>query len=173
MSNGKAYAKALMDLSIENNIDINQIVEELKQVNDYFDEEFIKFLSNPKISKDNKKNVFKEAFKTLDKNVFALLMVMIDNNNIVNLINVIDELNELINIQEGIICVEVMTTNTLNDNEKETIKLYFQNRLNKKINLIEKIDKNLVGGMIIKYQGKIIDGSLFTKQESLKEYLKK
>lgn len=173
MSNGKAYAKALMDLSIENNIDINQIVEELKQVNDYFDEEFIKFLSNPKISKENKKNIFKEAFKNLDKNVFALLMVMIDNNNIVNLINVIDELNELINIKEGIICVEVMTTNTLNDNEKETIKLYFQNRLNKKINLIEKIDKNLVGGMIIKYQGKIIDGSLFNKQESLREYLKK
>ena len=173
MSNGKAYAKALMDLSIENNIDINQIVEELKQVNDYFDEEFIKFLSNPKISKENKKNIFKEAFKNLDKNVFALLMVMIDNNNIVNLVNVIDELNELINIKEGIICVEVMTTNTLNDNEKETIKLYFQNRLNKKINLIEKIDKNLVGGMIIKYQGKIIDGSLFNKQESLREYLKK
>lgn len=173
MSNGKAYAKALMDLSIENNIDINQIVEELKQVNDYFDEEFIKFLSNPKISKENKKNIFKEAFKNLDKNVFALLMVMIDNNNIVNLINVIDELNELINIKEGIICIEVMTTNTLNDNEKETIKLYFQNRLNKKINLIEKIDKNLVGGMIIKYQGKIIDGSLFNKQESLREYLKK
>ena len=173
MSNGKAYAKALMDLSIENNIDINQIGEELKQVNDYFDEEFIKFLSNPKISKENKKNIFKEAFKNLDKNVFALLMVMIDNNNIVNLINVIYELNELINIKEGIICVEVMTTNTLNDNEKETIKLYFQNRLNKKINLIEKIDKNLVGGMIIKYQGKIIDGSLFNKQESLREYLKK
>ena len=37
----------------------------------------------------------------------------------------------------------------------------------------ETIDEKLVGGLVIKYQGKIIDGSLFTKQESLKEYLKK
>ena len=29
MNNGKAYAKALLDLSKENNIDINQIVSEL------------------------------------------------------------------------------------------------------------------------------------------------
>ena len=31
----------------------------------------------------------------------------------------------------------------------------------------------LVGGLVIKYEGKIIDGSLFNKHEALKEYLKK
>ena len=41
MNNGKPYAKALLDLSKENNIDINQIVSELQLVNSYFDEEFI------------------------------------------------------------------------------------------------------------------------------------
>ena len=34
-------------------------------------------------------------------------------------------------------------------------------------------DEKLVGGLIINYEGKTIDGSLLTKQESLKEYLKK
>ena len=33
MNNGKAYAQALLDLSNENNIDINQIVSELQQEN--------------------------------------------------------------------------------------------------------------------------------------------
>ena len=47
MNNGQAYAKALLDLSKENNIDINQIVSELQLVNSYFDEEFIGFLNNP------------------------------------------------------------------------------------------------------------------------------
>mgnify|MGYP003296404156 CR=1 FL=1 len=46
----------------ENNIDINQIVSELQLVNSYFDEEFISFLKNPKVSKDNKKDVFNKAF---------------------------------------------------------------------------------------------------------------
>ena len=59
MSNGIAYAKALLDISKENNIDINQIVLDLQHVNNYFDDEFISFLKNPKVSKTNKKEVAK------------------------------------------------------------------------------------------------------------------
>ena len=61
----------------------------------------------------------------------------------------------------------------LSDAEKENIISYFNKKLNKTIDIIETINKELVGGLIIKYEGKIIDGSLFTKQETLKEYLKK
>ena len=173
MNNGKAYAVALLDLSKEYNIDINQIVNELQLVNSYFDEEFISFLKNPKVSKDNKKDVFNKAFTNIDKNVLATLMVLIDNNKIVYLNEVIESLNELIDLQKGIIKIETVSTKPLSDTEKNAIKIYFNKKLGKSINLIETIDEQLVGGLIIKYQGKIIDGSLLTKQESLKEYLKK
>ncbi len=173
MNNGKAYAVALLDLSKENNIDINQIVNELQLVNSYFDEEFISFLKNPKVSKDNKKDVFNKAFTNINKNVLATLMVLIDNNKIVYLNEVIASLNELIDLQKGIIKVEAVSTKPLSDAEKNAIKIYFNKKLGKSIDLIETIDEQLVGGLIIKYQGKIIDGSLLTKQESLKEYLKK
>ena len=173
MNNGKAYAQALLDLSKENNIDINQIVSELQLVNSYFDEEFISFLNNPKISKDNKKEVFNKAFTNLNKNVFATLMVLIDNNKIIYLNDVIIELQNLIDEQNGVVTVEVYSTSKLTELEKLSIISYFIKKLNKKINLKEFIDEKLVGGLVIKYQGKIIDGSLFTKQESLKEYLKK
>ena len=173
MNNGKAYAVALLDLSKENNIDINQIVNELQLVNSYFDEEFISFLKNPKVSKDNKKDVFNKAFTNINKNVLATLMVLIDNYKIVYLNEVIASLNELIDLQKGIIKVEAVTTKPLSDAEKNAIKIYFNKKLGKSIDLIETIDEQLVGGLIIKYQGKIIDGSLLTKQESLTEYLKK
>ena len=173
MNNGKAYAQALLDLSNENNIDINQIVSELQLVNSYFDEEFISFLNNPKISKNNKKEVFNNVFTNLNKHVFATLLVLIDNNKIAQLNEVIISLKNLIDEQNGVITVEVYSTNKLTELEKLSIISYFIKKLNKKINLKEFIDEKLVGGLVIKYQGKIIDGSLFTKQESLKEYLKK
>ena len=173
MSNGKAYAKALLDLSKENNIDINQIVSELQLVNRYFDEEFISFLNNPKISKDNKKEVFKKVFSNLNKHVFASLMVLIDNSKIVYLNEVVTELKNLIDEENGVVTVEVLTISKLSELEKLSITSYFIKKLGKKIELKETIDEKLVGGLVIKYQGKIIDGSLFTKQESLKEYLKK
>jgi F-type H+-transporting ATPase subunit delta len=173
MNNGKPYAKALLDLSKENNIDINQIVSELQLVNSYFDEEFISFLNNPKISKDNKKEVFNKAFNNLNKNVFAVLMVLIDNNKIVYLSEVINELLNLIDEVNNVVTVEVISISKLSEIEKLSITNYFIKKLNKKITLKEVIDEKLVGGLVIKYEGKIIDGSLFTKQESLKEYLKK
>ena len=173
MNNGKPYAKALLDLSKENNIDINQIVSELQLVNSYFDEEFIGFLNNPKISKDNKKEVFNKAFNNLNKNVFAVLMVLIDNNKIVYLSEVINELLGLIDEVNNVVTVEVISISKLSEIEKLSITNYFIKKLNKKITLKEVIDEKLVGGLVIKYEGKIIDGSLFTKQESLKEYLKK
>ena len=173
MSNGIAYAKALLDISKENNIDINQIVLDLQHVNNYFDDEFISFLKNPKVSKANKKEVFEKAFSNIDKNVFATLMILIDNNKIVYLCDVIRELELLIAYEKGITIVEVISAVALSDAEKENIISYFNKKLNKTINIIETINKELVGGLIIKYEGKIIDGSLFTKQETLKEYLKK
>lgn len=173
MSNSINYANALMDLSIENNIDINQIVSQLQLVNSYFDNDFIKFLSSPKISKDNKKEVFKNSFKNLDKTVLSLLFVLIDNNKIISLNEIIEDLNMLIEQKEGIVRVEAYSTSILTNEEKNVINNYFKNKLNKNIKLFEIIDEKLVGGLVIKYQGKVIDGSLLTKHESLKEYLKK
>ena len=66
-----AYAKALRELSIENNIDINQIISELQLVVSYFDEEFIGFLKNPRISKENKKEIFNKVFSNLNKYPFT------------------------------------------------------------------------------------------------------
>ena len=144
MNNGKPYAKALLDLSKENNIDINQIVSELQLVNSYFDEEFISFLNNPKISKDNKKEVFNKAFNNLNKNVFAVLMVLIDNNKIVYLSEVINELLSLIDEVNNVVTVEVISISKLSEIEKLSITNYFIKKLNKKITLKEVIDEKLL-----------------------------
>lgn len=173
MNNEKAYAKALMDLSKEYNIDKKQIVEQLQYVWQYFDDEFLNFLKNPRISKEDKKEIFKKAFSNLNKHVFYTLMVLIDNDNIVNLNNIINEFISMVDDELGIISLELYTVKPLNDIEKNNIKNYFSKKLQKNINLVEIIDANLIGGLIIKYQGKIIDGSIFSKQESLKEHLKK
>ena len=98
---------------------------------------------------------------------------IIDNNKITSLKEVIEELQNLINEENNVVTVEVVSVSKLTEIEKLSIINYFMKKINKKISLKETIDEKLVGGLVIKYQGKIIDGSLFTKQESLKEYLKK
>ena len=69
--------------------------------------------------------------------------------------------------------VVVETTQPLPDNDKNLIINNLSKKLNKRIILEEQIKTNLIGGIIIKYEGKVIDGSLITKKQTLKEYLKK
>jgi F0F1-type ATP synthase delta subunit len=67
----------------------------------------------------------------------------------------------------------VETPKELSEEEELKIKNYFTLKLKKNIIITQIEDEKLVGGLIINYEGKTIDGSLLTKQESLKEYLKK
>lgn len=173
MKSSKSYAVALMDLCKENNNDLNKVVSDLQLVYSLFDEDFVKFLKFPKISKQEKKDVFNKNFSFLDKNILGLLKVLVDNNDILQLDQIINDLIELINEEKGIIVLDVFSTEKLTELNKQLIKNYFSKKLNKEVQINEFIDDTLVGGLVIKYNGKIIDGSLFTKQESLKEYLKK
>lgn len=173
MKNAKAYAVAVLDLCKENNKDINKVVSDLQLISDSFDDEIIKFFKTPKVSISEKKEVITKVFKDLDKDIYGLLMVLVDNNAILSLDDIIEEIKSLIAEEEGYVTVEVTSVHELTIDEIDSIMTYFEKKLNKKVKLQETIDKKLVGGLIIKYNGKIIDGSLFTKSESLKEYLKK
>lgn len=173
MNSAKAYAVAFLEVCKENNSDVESIISELKLVNDCFDSELIKFLESPKISKEEKKELFKKVFVNNQKLTDSFLKVLIDNNNIIILNEVIDEMNRIIDNEKGIVNVEVISANELSDAQVNLITAYFNTKLQKQIKISVTIDPKLVGGLVIKYEGKIIDGSLFNKHEALKEYLKK
>ena len=71
---------------------------------------------------------------------------------------------------QGMLKVVVETTQPLPDNDKNLIINNLSKKLNKRIILEEQIKTNLIGGIIIKYEGKVIDGSLITNKQTLKEY---
>jgi len=73
------------------------------------------------------------------------------------------------NEKHGIIKAEVATANSL---DKASLKLLedYITKLSgaKEILISEKIDKNIFGGIIIKYGDRVVDGSLRTTLEELK-----
>lgn len=173
MNSAKAYAIAFLEICKENNSDIDTIISELKLVYGYFDKDVVKFLSSPKVNKEDKKSFLSNSFKKIQKVTDSFLKVLVDNSNVTMLNEIITEMINIIDDEKGIITIEVITVNELDAIQKDLIQTYFNNKLNKIIKIKESINPNLVGGLIIKYEGKIIDGSLFNKHESLKEYLKK
>ena len=80
MKSTKAYAIAFLDLCNEQHSK-EEAVKELQLVSSHFDDDFIRFLSYPKISKNEKKEVFTKSFN-ISKLTLSFLYVLIFNSSI-------------------------------------------------------------------------------------------
>ncbi len=87
-----------------------------------------------------------------------------------NLDKIIAEFGNYWNLEKGIVEAEITTAI---DPDKETLKLLTGHIASlsraKEVVLKPKVDKKILGGMIIKMEDKIFDGSLKTRLEELRE----
>lgn len=109
------------------------------------------------------------------KNILnEFVKVLIVNNHTSHLDRILDHFNTLWNRGNGIVEAEIKTANKLDDSVIKILKDYVGELSEaKNIVMTEVVDKELLGGFVIKYEGKIVDNSLKTKLQSFKNNLKR
>ena len=141
-----------------------------------------KYLSNPLIPDNDKKNVLEKCFTKKTSNTTKnFLMLLVDKKRIGFLQTIIQT---FLNKAYNFVClkfVEVYSAYPLNKEQKEqlveklkillgpeftTSKVYYS-----KINVTFRVDKEILGGFIIKVDSKIIDLSLRGELECLAKQL--
>lgn len=76
---------------------------------------------------------------------------------------------ELWNQEHGELTAQLVSARELGPTAREIVVSYLKEKTNaKKITLNEKIDEKLIGGFVLKYESKVLDGSLKTSLEDLK-----
>ena len=81
---------------------------------------------------------------------------------------------EIWNQENGELAASISSAHSLVENSREIITDYLKNRTGaKKIVLTESVDEDLLGGFVLKYGSKILDGSLKTSLEELKTNMEK
>ena len=173
-----SYATAILELQKEEGISSKQTISELEMVYASFDADIKKFLYSKAINASEKKEVMSKALKGLNNNVINFIFVLIDNYRIDLLKDIIETCKNLVDKEQGIIRVDVRLAYSLNNAQKEELKNAIKNRFFKYANyndieINEIIDSSILQGLVIEYQGKVLDASLLTKIEALKEYLEK
>lgn len=166
----KRYANALIESS-KNSID--ETLSALKEVNDVFNsnEEFKMFFKHPSVSLKDKKDTIYEIFSSkINQTTLDFLNVLLDENRfcIINTIYQVfqKEVQNLKNQQD----VAVSSAIELSDEQKEKIIQKLSAKLNKEIILTCALQEDILGGLIIKINDKVIDLSLKTKFDSLRKY---
>ena len=157
------YAEALLDLAKSNDAlkettnDMNIVSQFLANSND-----LKKFLANPLITRNAKKNVVKDILgEQIDPNTLKFLMLLIDRNRIALLDGVSQKFLELSYKQESIEIAKVISSVQLSAQQQKNLAEKLKGITGaKQIKLALKVDPQLIGGFTVEIGSKFIDTSI-------------
>ena len=171
---GNRYAISLFQTGVELK-KVEQFHSELNFIGKILEEEpkFFEVLKHPRISKDEKKNIINDIFKeNFSKEMKNFFYIIIDKRREGSLIDIVDEFNSEYNEFKNIVNVEAITAVEMEDAAKEKLVKTLEKKMNKNINLTNKIDKSILGGVMLKLDNKFIDSTLKNQLENMNTQIK-
>ena len=133
--------------------------------------EFSELVMNPTLSKDKKLEIFMEAFKgQVSIKFLDFFELLITKGREIHLFSITRTYIMLYNKLKSIIVAEVVSATPLENNVLNMIKEKFASR--GKIEITQTIDKNIVGGIIVKVGDLQYDLSIRNQINSVKRAFK-
>lgn len=169
----RRYATAFFEVLKEED-SLDKAYEEFTFVKDLIEKEnqFEILLESPRLNQDEKKDMLKEVFEgKVDNRLLGLLYLLIDKQRINHLEGIYSEFRRLYDIENNKIKATAVTVVGMNDKAKISLKNLLEEKLGKSIELENKVDKNIIGGVQLRIGDKVIDGSIKRKIDLLRESL--
>ena len=169
------YSSALYELGKEKD-SLILFQKELNQVWDLINtnQEFEQAFYHKRILPVDKKAIIKEVFTDQISNyVLNFISLLIDNRREQYIESILNHFNILVNKEEAIMKVEVITAVELPDNLKKQLMDKLNQLLDFKIILYPVVDPEIIGGMVLKFNDFIVDGSIKKSLNKLQENIKK
>jgi F-type H+-transporting ATPase subunit delta len=95
--------------------------------------------------------------------------LLIAKNKFRNACQIVEEFNYLLNEHRGVKNAEIITAIPVDNTEKNILVQNLETLIGNKITADFKVDPNILGGMVAKVDGNLIDGSIRSKLELLKK----
>ena len=168
------YAQALYDLAKDEDLG-KTILEELKVLKGIFAEnpQYSKLLSAPDIPKQERCVVLDEAFKgKVHPYVLNFLKILTEKGYIRQFPDCCDAYRGFYNEDNGILVVKAVSAVALTDVQKQKLTAKLEATTGKAIDLHCSVDAAELGGLRLSYSGKLVDGTVKTKLDSIGRMLK-
>tara|TARA_B100001029_G_C14910775_1_gene366373 strand:+ start:265 stop:822 length:558 start_codon:yes stop_codon:yes gene_type:complete len=169
------YASALYDLAAEKKVVdpvLNDLLNLKKILND--NKELNLVIRSPLISSPDKLNIFNSLLQKINGNELTttFLKVIEKNKRFSSLASIISQFININSHKRGDVLADITSADELNDDQKTNITNQLKNILGDKLSLSFDVDKNIMGGLIVKVGSKMIDTSLANKINKLKIAMK-
>lgn len=168
----RRYARALFRLA-DTLQSLQETEEELTLVEQVFAQtEIHAFLSNPGVSTAVKKETIVRMFGTDVSGVVQnFLFHLADKRRTDVLSEIIKAYRILVRQASNILDVEVVTATLLEDQDKNELTAQLATMTGKAIELHERVDQRIIGGLIIQIGDKRIDNSVAARLGTMKDHM--
>ena len=169
------YGSALYDLASEKKC-IDEILNDFDTVEKIMKEssDLRNVIKSPLVNSEEKLNILLKIFAGFNFNILTttFLKVLDNNKRISNLSTIILQFKKINSEKRGDIAADVTSANELSEDEKNNITNQLKNTLGQKLSLNFDVDKDIIGGLIVKVGSKMIDTSIANKINKLKIAMK-
>ena len=162
----KLYSRAFFELAVSNNNfeNISKEVTNLQKVLSQ-DSSILEVISAPIYSDQEQIELVNKIIKNLDLSemIANTLMLLAQNKRLELLLDILNYFEVILSENSGYKIAEVTVSYELSATEKNNIQKRLEKELDSKVQLSLRIDPQILGGIIIKVDNKMLDASLKKK----------
>ncbi len=168
----RMYARALFAAARSaGRVDV--VRDELRQLSDALDAspELAGFLANPQLDPGAKGEVLAEVSEGADELVRNFLLLVASKGRAGELRMMAEELDAIVDRDQGRVQVELTTAHELSDDEAATIVRQIEQASGSRVEAVRSVDPSLVGGLILQAGSLRVDASVRGRLERLRREL--
>ncbi len=169
--NAKRYAQAIFEIALDQH-ELEVWQADLKLMATLRnDAVLLTLLASPKLSFQDKTKLLDEKLVSIKPLARNLAYLLAEKNKISWIGDIAEAYNRLVDNYNGISHAVVTTAVPLDANEKARIESSLKELTGKRITVQTEIDPGIIGGMVARIDGQLLDGSVRTKLAYLKKEL--
>ena len=168
------YGEALFELASEKKT-VSAMLEEVSGLQMVLKEnkELSVLMNNPKVSKDEREGIIKEVFQgRLSDDLLYFLILLVQKGRYAHVEEILAYFTDRVKEAEGIGTAYITTAVELTPAKKDEIhKKLLATTSYREIEVIYQVDPEIIGGMTVRINDRVVDSSIKTKLEKMERSL--
>lgn len=170
----RVYASALFRAAISRN-EVNDMAESLKAITDAASSspELMTVLHHPRITRERKKELLRGIFEgRVHHHVGHFLMLLVEKDRAAIIPNVAEQFGRLLDEYRREADAEAITAIPLSEQQQQVLRQRLEASTGYKVRLTTRVDETILGGMIVRVGDKLVDGSIATQLQTMRDHLR-
>jgi F-type H+-transporting ATPase subunit delta len=167
----RRYAQAVFEMALEKK-ELERWQSDLQKIAGAVgDTTFLAAMESPKIKLDDKTRLLSKRLGDVNPLALNLVCLLISRASIGMIGSIADEYQRLLDGYRGIEPADVITAIPLDDKDMQKLTENLSSLVGKKVVLKSRVDPGVIGGIVARVGGKLLDGSTRRKLDALKREL--